>query len=65
MCLSIGIDWADKSHTLCIRELETRRILAECEIINDASGIARLENMVRLLNNQPLKVHALWGLSPQ
>lgn len=53
MCLSIGIDWADKSHTLCIRELETRRILAECEIINDASGIARLENMVRLLNNQP------------
>jgi hypothetical protein len=27
MKVSIGIDWADQRHAICLREYETRRIL--------------------------------------
>jgi transposase len=53
MYLCIGIDWADQSHAICIRERETRRVLAEFEIIHTAAGIKQLENAVKALNSEP------------
>ena len=50
MYLSIGIDWADQSHAICIRERETRRILTEFEISHSAAGISQLEDAVKALN---------------
>ena len=44
MKLSLGIDWSDKSHTICIREFKSRRILSEFEIEHSAAGIEQLEN---------------------
>lgn len=53
MYLSIGIDWADQSHAICIRERETRRILTEFEISHSAAGISQLEDAVKALNSEP------------
>jgi transposase len=53
MYLSVGIDWADQSHAICIRERATRRILAEFEITHTAAGIRQLEDAVKALNCEP------------
>jgi transposase len=53
MKYSIGIDWADKSHMVCIREFDTRRIIAEFEIPHNAEGLDRLENTRRALGVKP------------
>jgi transposase len=44
--LSIGIDWADEKHDVCIRDLEDRRILAEFTITHDAKGVKQIDQMV-------------------
>jgi len=53
MKISMGIDWSDKSHTICFREFKTRRILAEFEIEHSAAGIEQLENKVGALGCTP------------
>jgi transposase len=53
MKLSIGIDWSDQSHTICIRKFKTRRILVEFEIDHNATGIEQLENKVQALECAP------------
>jgi transposase len=53
MELSIGIDWSDRQHAICIREFDTRRILAEFEIEHNAAGIAQLEGKVETLGSTP------------
>jgi len=50
---SIGIDWADKSHAICLREYESRRIVAEFEIQHNASGIQQLETTLEALAVRP------------
>lgn len=51
--ICIGIDWADESHDVCIRDLEDRRILAEFEITNDANGIKEFEETVSVFEYAP------------
>jgi transposase len=53
MQLSIGIDWADKSHAVCIREISTRRSLVEFTISNDAAGVERMEDRLKALGVEP------------
>lgn len=53
MKLSIGIDWSDQSHAICVRELDTRRILVEFEIKHNATGIAQLEAVREGLGSTP------------
>jgi transposase len=75
MKYSIGIDWADKSHMVCIREYDTRRIMAEFEVPNSAEGLDRLESTrqalgveadecgVALETNQGMLVNGLLALN--
>jgi transposase len=51
--ISIGIDWADDKHDICIRDLEDRRILAALTITHDAQGVAELEATVAALGSSP------------
>jgi transposase len=51
MKLSIGIDWSDQSHALCVRELDTRRILAEFVIEHSVTGMAQLETVREVLGS--------------
>lgn len=51
--LSIGIDWADDKHDICIRDAQDRRILAEFIITHDAEGVKQLDEMVAALGFQP------------
>lgn len=51
--LSIGIDWADDKHDICIRDVADRRILAEFSIDHNAEGVAQLEETVEALNAKP------------
>jgi transposase len=53
MELSIGIDWADQSHAICLRERGTRRIIAEFEITHTAAGVNRLEETIQALGCTP------------
>lgn len=53
MQMSIGIDWSDRSHAICIREQDTRRILAEIVIAHTAEGVQQLEQTVSALNSSP------------
>ena len=53
MKLSIGIDWGDKSHAVCIREKNTRRMLTAFTISHDVPGITRLEESVEALGCMP------------
>lgn len=53
MKVSIGIDWADQRHAICLREYETRRILAEFEIAHTVAGLARLEEVISTLGGSP------------
>lgn len=53
MQMSIGIDWSDRSHAICIRERDTRRILAEIVIAHTAEGVQQLEQTVSALNSSP------------
>ncbi|HVO68571.1 MAG TPA: transposase [Aggregatilineaceae bacterium] len=53
MNLSIGIDWADQSHAICVREREARRILAEFEMAHTAAGVCQLEEAVKALDCIP------------
>ena len=53
MKLSIGIDWSDKNHTICFREVKTRRILAEFEIEHSAVGIKQLQSKIQALECAP------------
>lgn len=75
MKYSIGIDWADKSHMVCIREYDTRRIIAEFEVPHSAEGLDRLESTrqalgveadecgVALETNQGMLVNGLLALN--
>jgi transposase len=47
--LSIGIDWADTKHDVCIRDVRDRRILSELCIDHDAEGLAQLDEKVAAL----------------
>ena len=51
--LSIGIDWADDKHDICLRDAQDRRILAEFIITHDARGVKQLDEMVAALGFQP------------
>lgn len=51
--ISIGIDWADEKHDICIRDKEDRRILAILTIRHDAGGVAELDEVVAELGYQP------------
>lgn len=53
MDLSIGIDWSDRSHAICIREIDTRRVLAEFLIEHSAEGIEHLEEKINALGRAP------------
>jgi transposase-like protein len=53
MKLSIGIDWADQSHAICLRERDTRRILAEFEIGHTVAGVSQLKDAVKALSCAP------------
>jgi transposase len=50
--ISIGIDWADDKHDVCVRDNEDRRILAVLTISNDAAGVAELDELVAMLGYQ-------------
>ena len=64
--LSIGIDWADNKHDVCIRDAEDRRILAEFIITHDAAGVKELDEMVQKLGYQfadcPVAIETPHGL---
>jgi transposase len=51
--LSIGIDWADTQHDVCIRDLGDRRILSEFCIDHNAEGMAQLDETVTALGAEP------------
>lgn len=51
--LSIGIDWADTKHDICIRDAADRRILSEFCIDHDAEGMAQLDETVAALGAGP------------
>jgi transposase len=51
--LSIGIDWADTKHDVCIRDAADRRILSEFPIDHDAKGMAQLDETVAALGAKP------------
>jgi transposase len=51
--LSIGIDWADQKHDICIRDLQDRRILAELTIPHSAAGLQQLDQLVADLGCSP------------
>lgn len=53
MELSMGIDWADQSHAICLREQGTRRIVAEFEIAHTATGVNQLEETIQALGCTP------------
>jgi len=60
MELSIGIDWGDRSHAACLRELNARRVLAEFETEHSAAGIARLEDTIAALDSEARYCQMLW-----
>lgn len=47
--ISIGIDWADEKHDICIRDMEDRRIMAILTIEHSATGVAELDGLVATL----------------
>jgi transposase len=49
MNYSIGIDWADESHLVCIREYSSRRIIAEFQIEHSAGGIQKFNTTCNAL----------------
>jgi transposase len=51
--LSIGIDWADAKHEVCIRDVRDRRILSEFSIDHDAEGLAQLDETAATLGAEP------------
>lgn len=51
--ISIGIDWADSKHDVCIRDLQDRRRLAEFEISQDAAGVEKLAELVAACGSRP------------
>jgi transposase len=53
--LSIGIDWADTKHDICIRDAADRRILSEFCIDHGAEGMVQLDETVATLGTEPHK----------
>ena len=51
--LSIGNDWADAKHDVCIRDAADRRILSEFPINHDLEGMTRLDATVAALGAKP------------
>lgn len=51
--ISLGIDWADDKHDICVRNLDDRQILATMIITNDAAGVSEMDEMVHTLGYQP------------
>ena len=47
--ISLGIDWADDKHDICVRNLDDRQILATMIITNDAAGVSEMDEMVHTL----------------
>jgi transposase len=47
--LSIGIDWADDKHDICIRDAVDRRILSEFSVGHGAEGMTQLDEKVAAL----------------
>jgi transposase len=50
--ISIGIDWANNKHDICIRDIGDRQILATMIITNDATGVSELDEMIATLGYQ-------------
>ena len=50
---SIGIDWADTKHDICIRDAADRRILSEFCVDHDAEGMVQLDETVAALGTEP------------